>query len=168
MDSIVASPDWLVALVLLIVGLVASGHPIGISMAVTLPLAAAVLFLVLRLTHSPGSYRQALAVTVYSAYPRLIKGLLISVVVYAHLGVYDLHNPLRSSFGALVDAPLHPHLFALASAFDPFTLWSLALVSIGLTRVSGMRPVKSAAIVFGLWALVVIFAVITSTTPPRT
>ncbi len=114
-------------------------------------------------------FAQAFAATVYSAYPRLIKAFIVSVVAYSHLGplsVFDLRNPLRSNLGVFVDPNLHPRLFTLAASVDPFMLWSLALASIGFTALSGLRRPVSAVIVFGLWAAFVLVAVLGTGTPP--
>jgi len=114
-------------------------------------------------------FAQAFAATVYSAYPRLIKAFIVSVVAYSHLGplsVFDLRNAIQS--GCLCRPQPPPALFTLASSVDPFMLWSLALASIGFTALSGLRRPVSAVIVFGLWAAFVLVAVLgTGTPPPR-
>ena len=161
--SIAAEPDWLAPLLVLLLALVVSGHPIGVTLGVTLPLAALALLMLFRAAGGRGSFVQALAATVYSAYPRLVKALIVSAVSYSHLGrlsVFDAKNPLRANFGVLFDFNVHPRLFTLASSIDPFTLWSLALASIGFAAFSGLRRRSSSLIVFGVWGGVVLVTVV--------
>ena len=48
--------------------------------------------------------------------------------------------------------PQNPAHLALA-AFDVFTIWRLAVISQGLSRLTGAKVAKAAAWVFGLWLL---------------
>lgn len=120
--SIIAAPDWLIPLVVIVALLVATGHLVGISMAVTVPLTAAVIFLLTRIVRAHVTFEQAMAIATYAAVPRLLKGLLVSALYYTHV----IHS-------------------LLVWRYDPFTLWSFTLALTGLiiavrNEQAGARP----------------------------
>lgn len=130
--------------------------------AIVLLIVAGVLLLTCRLFAGEGDFRQAFAVTVYAWYPRVIKGILGTVVILTRksLSIIDLQNPVMSNLGFLFDAKSKPLPFALAASVDLFAIWSVVLLIIGFTAVSRLSRARSAAVVVGWWIVVNLFALI--------
>jgi hypothetical protein len=122
---------------------------------------AAILLLVFRLLGGEGNYKQAFSVTVYSWFPLLIQGILGLIILLAKGSVpaEQLPNLVMSNLGFLVDMKQNPVAFALLSALDIFTIWTLALFIIGFSFVARVSRAKSAAVVLSLWVILLLFKV---------
>jgi hypothetical protein len=72
----------------------------------------------------------------------------------------ELATILRSNLAFLTTMKANPLLFVLLSKLDIFTVWLLALFIIGFAFVAKFSKAKSAAIVIGLWIVVVLFSLI--------
>lgn len=129
---------------------------------IVLLIVSAVLQLVVRLFGGEGSFLQAFSTTTYAWYPRVVKGVLATVVILSRssLSIFDLQNPLMSNLGFLFDPKTQPLQFALASSLDIFAIWSVILLIIGFSEVSRLSRAKSAVIVIGLWLVVNLLALI--------
>jgi len=104
------------------------------------------------------SFSKALAVSVYSYLPGVIKALLAIISIYAGVNPegFNFQNPVATNPGALVDPASSPALYTLASSFDLFTFWSLVLMAIGFSCVSTLKRSTTFAVVFGWWLLTVL------------
>lgn len=122
---------------------------------------AGILLLAFRLFGGDGGYKQAFSVTLYSWMPLVVQGVIGTIILLARgaASAEELANLVMSNLSFLVDMKQNPVLYALLSSLDVFTFWSLALFTIGFSVVSRMSRGKSAAIVFGLWAVLIVFKV---------
>jgi hypothetical protein len=122
---------------------------------------AGVLLLAFRLFGGEGTFKQAFSVTLYAWMPLLLLSLVTIVVVLAQ-GTF---NPMtaatlvKSNAAFLVDMKEQPVLFALLSAFDLFTIWTIALLSVGFAAVAKMSRAKAATIVISLWIAMILVKV---------
>lgn len=122
---------------------------------------AGVFFVVYRFFYAAEiSYRQSLAVMAWTAAAFRVVTTPLVLLVMSLRGDWnvDPQEALLASPAALLDRAATPApLFALAEAFDLFTLWSIALLSIGYAAAIGARP-KAAAwgivVPWGLYVLV--------------
>lgn len=124
-------------------------------------LVALVLHFVFRLFGGEGTYKQAFSVTLYAWMPLLLLSIITIVVVLAQ-GTFDLMSPetiVKSNLAFLVDMKEQPVLFKLLAAFDVFTIWTIALLSIGFAAVAKVSKAKAAAIVVSLWAALILVKV---------
>ncbi len=123
---------------------------------------AGVLLATFRAFGGEGDFRKAFAVATYAWYPRVIKGILATVVIFTRssLSIFDLQNPVMSNPGFLFDGKTHPLLFALGSSIDLFAIWSVILLIIGFAAVSRLPRGRSAGIVIGWWIVVNIVTLI--------
>lgn len=115
---------------------------------------AAILLGAFRILGGEGDFLQALSVTIYAWTPQLLKAIatLIIVMVRGKVDLIELNTIVRSNPGFLVDMNEHPVLFSLLSSLDLFTIWTVALLSIGFAYVSRFSKAKAATIVISLWA----------------
>jgi hypothetical protein len=116
-------------------------------------LVALVLMFAFRLFGGEVRYKQALSVTLYSWMPLVLFGIIMTVVVLAR-GSFDPATAptiVKSNPAFLVDMKEQPVLFSLLSSFDLFTIWMIALLSIGFATVAKVSKAKAAAIVISLW-----------------
>lgn len=129
---------------------------------ISLLIVAGVLLLTFRLMAGEGDFRQAFSVTTYAWCPRLIKGILGTVVILSRksLSIFELQNPLMSNLGFLFDPKTKPLQFAMASSIDIFAIWSVILLVLGFAAVSKLSRGRSAAIVVGWWILINLLSLI--------
>jgi hypothetical protein len=116
-------------------------------------LVALVLMFAFRLFGGEGTYKQAFSVTLYAWVPLILFGILMTVIVLAR-GSFDPATAatlVKSNLAFLVDMTEQPVLFSLLSSFDIFTIWTIALLSIGFGTVFKTSTAKAAAIVVSLW-----------------
>jgi hypothetical protein len=106
-----------------------------------------------------GTFKQAFSVTIYAWLPQVIKGIAMAIIVVARgeVDIALLNNVVMSNLGFLVDMKQQPVLHALLSSLDIFSIWTIALFTIGFSYVSRLSKATSAAIVISLWAIVVVF-----------
>ncbi len=107
-------------------------------------------------------FQSVFAVWFYASLPGSIKALLGGVVIFAGLAPdsFNLKNFAPTNLGAFLN-PLDTSaaLYNLASALDVTTIWYLALMSIGLATVAGVKRGSGYIAVFGWWALIVLVGV---------
>lgn len=137
------------------------GHITGWAGAALLPSAMAVaaagaLFAGFRVAGTRPDLRPTLAVTAHGMLPVWLGGLLAIPAAVAHAPVppEDVPRLVPSSLAALLPAGAAPPLVAALSALDLFTLWALALVVVGMSRVSGAsrtRALLVTLILFGAY-----------------
>jgi len=104
-------------------------------------------------------FSQVFAVVAYSALPRSLMWLLSAIVLAFGVGTenFDMRNPVGTNLGYyLTDSP--KWLSTVGQFFDVFGLWSLAVVIIGMAIISGKTKGQSAAVVLGLWVIVLLLA----------
>jgi hypothetical protein len=114
---------------------------------------AGVLLLAFRLFGGEGTYPQAFSVTLYAWMPLVLFSIIMAVVVTAQ-GTFDPTTAatiVKSNPAFLVDMKEQPVLFSLLSNFDVFTIWTLALFSVGFAAVAKTSKAKAATIVVSLW-----------------
>ena len=105
------------------------------------------------------SYRQSLAVVAWTAAAFRVVTTPLVLLVMSLRGDWnvDPQEALLASPAALLDRASAPApLFALAEAFDLFTLWAIVLLSIGYAAVIGARPKAAAWGIVVPWALFVL------------
>jgi hypothetical protein len=102
------------------------------------------------------------AVWMYASLPGVIKTLLGTVVVYAGMAPesFNINNFAPTNLGAFLN-PLDTNaaLYKLATALDFTTIWSMALLAIGVAIVAGVKRSSGYIAVFGWWAVIVICSV---------
>lgn len=127
-----------------------------------LVITAGVCLLAFKMFGGEGNFNIALSVTIYSWFPRLIRGILGAIVMFTKgsLSFYELQNPVMSNLAFLFDPKTQPVQYALGSALDIFNIWSLVLLIIGLASMSKLSKARSAAIVITLWVIVNLFSLI--------
>jgi len=83
-------------------------------------------------------------------------------VIYAGVAPesFNLKNFAPTNVGAFMD-PIGANkvLYALATAFDITTIWTVVLMSIGLATVAGVKRSSGYIAVVGWWLIVVLFGV---------
>jgi hypothetical protein len=119
---------------------------------------AAVLLLVFRLFGGEGTFRQAFSIVTYAWIPRVIQGLILTVIIAIKgtADVNDIPTLVRSNPAFLVDMTDHPVLFSFLSTFDVFTIWTIVLLIIGFAYMSRFTRARSATIILSIWAFITI------------
>ena len=105
------------------------------------------------------TYSSIFSVYYYAYLPSVVKVLLGIVVIYAGMAPesFNIKNFAPTNLGAFLDpASINPGLYSLASSIDAVTIWILALLSIGISTVAGVKRSSGYIAVFGWWALVVL------------
>jgi Yip1 domain len=102
------------------------------------------------------SYSRALAVVVYAGLPMVLRNLLgiISVLAGVSPDGFTLNNPIASNPGYFMDAANSPFWYFIASQFDIFLFWTLALTAIGFATAGKVKMGTSFAIVIGWWVVI--------------
>lgn len=123
---------------------------------VSLVAAGAFLFIFNVLLGSQLSFRQVFSITCYSLLPMVLGGGIALLLLFLkHPAQFDLNNPVASNLGVFLDPNTTPKwLLSLATSFDLFSLWVLALLATGFCV--GARKIswsKSAAWVGATWAV---------------
>ncbi len=132
------------------IGLWANGAAAAAIAAVA---AAAALWAAFRVAGTGPGFRPTLAVAAHGLLPfALAKVLAIpAILARAPVAAEDLARILPSSPAALLPASASPALAAALGGIDLFALWGLALVALGMSRVSGASRARSAVVVAALW-----------------
>ena len=133
-----------------------------ILIVLVLVIAAGICLLAFKVLGGEGDFNQALSVTTYAWFPRLIRGVLGAIVMLSKgsFTMYELQNPLMSNLGFLFDPKTQPVQYAIGSSLDIFNIWSLVLLIIGLAAMSKFSKAKSAVIVISLWLVVNLLSLI--------
>lgn len=102
------------------------------------------------------------AVWFYATLPGAVKALLGAVTIFAGLAPdsFNLNNFAPTNVGAFLN-PLDTGaaLYKLASGLDVTTIWSVALLSIGLATVAGVKRSSGYIAAFGWWALILLVSI---------
>jgi hypothetical protein len=119
---------------------------------------AAVLLLAFRLFGGEGTFRQAFSIVIYAWIPRVIQGLILTIIIAVKgtADVNDIPTLVRSNPAFLVDMTDHPVLFSFLSTFDLFTIWSVVLLIIGFAYMSRFTKARSATIILSIWAFITV------------
>lgn len=129
------------------------------------PLAYLVMALVfwvgLKLLGGELGYKASLATTLHGLLPNAISAVLLIPVILSRgeLGITEVNagTVLASNAGAFAPEETGKGMLALLSSIDVFSLWSLALLTIGFSVVAGVSRAKSASVVIGLWVVYILF-----------
>jgi hypothetical protein len=101
-------------------------------------------------------------VWIYASLPGLFKALLGSLVLYTGAAPesFNIGNFAPTNVGAFLN-PLETNkaLYTLATSLDVISIWSMAILAIGLATVAGVRRSSGYIAVFGWWALVILISV---------
>jgi hypothetical protein len=106
-------------------------------------------------------YKTLFALVIYAGLPGLFKAVLAVVSLLAGVAsdAFTFQNPVATNPGYFVDAASSPVLFSLLSSIDILTIWTLVLAAIGITCVSKVKSGTAFTIVFGWYAVTVLFGV---------
>ena len=110
------------------------------------------------------TYGQMLGVWFYGTLPLTIFTLLVIAGVYAGVASdpFNINNAIGTNPGFyLTDSELPKTLIALLSAIDIFSIWTAALLAIGLSTVAGIKRGVAWAIVVGWWLVYVLLLKVT-------
>jgi hypothetical protein len=133
-----------------------------VIVALTIPIVffaiSGIMLFAFRAFGGEGTFRQAMAVTAYSWVPSIIKGVLTMIVILMGGTILqqDIGSVLKSSPGAFLGDTASPVLVSILTSLDVFTIWLLALGTIGYSFMSKLSRGASAGIVFGLWLVTVV------------
>jgi len=111
------------------------------------------------------SYSKSLAVVVYAGLPMMLRNVLAIASVLAGVSAdgFTLNNPIASNPGYFMNAADSPFWYFVASQFDIFLLWTLALTAIGFATTGKVKLGTSFGIVIGWWVVITLaFAAIFS------
>lgn len=111
-----------------------------------------------RLMGGQGDFKQAFSATLYAHFPRVVFGIITSVVIMAR-GMVDpttMATVVKSSPAFLVDMKEQPVLFSLLGSFEIFQIWTIILLIIGFAALTKLSKAKTAAIVVSLWVVMLV------------
>jgi hypothetical protein len=92
----------------------------------------------------------------YASLPGAIKALLGTIVLYAGAAPesFNLNNFAPTNVGAFLNpADTNPGLYTLATWVDFTTIWTMALIGIGIATVAGVKKSSGYIAIFGWWTL---------------
>ncbi len=102
------------------------------------------------------TFNQCLGVCMYASLPGIFKALIAILAIAVGGGeAFTFQNPIASNLSGLVDPSSH-FLYAIATAVDVFTIWTLVLSGIGFACLTKVKRGTSMAVVFGWWLVVVL------------
>jgi len=103
-------------------------------------------------------FKAIFALLVYAGLPGLLKAVLVILSLAAGVNAesFTFQNPIATNPGYFIDPAANPVLRAFGTSFDLFTIWTLVLVSIGLTCIAKVKSGTAYGIVFGWFAVVVL------------
>lgn len=106
------------------------------------------------------NYKQMLAVWFYGTLPLIFISLLTIITIFAGMqsDSFNIKNTVGTNVGYFLQGGDSPHwLSTLLSSVDIFAIWSAILLTIGVSIVAGIKRSSAAIVVFGWWAVYVIF-----------
>lgn len=139
-----------------------AGPPAATLLGIVI-VAGALLFLMNGLMDAGLRYKQSLNICAYAMFPAsLVSTILTCVVMYLKPpDEFDIEHALAFNAGAFLNPEsTSKYLVSLASSFDLFTFWMIALMAIGFSATVGARklPFSKALtgilIPWGLWVLI--------------
>jgi hypothetical protein len=124
-------------------------------------IAAVLLFTINFAFGGKARFGAVLAVLVYASLPTIIQSLTGTLALLAGLGeTFNISNFSGTNVAYYLNAAeTAPALYKLAQAIDPISIWSMALTSIGLATVAGLKRNSGYIAVFGWWALILVIKV---------
>jgi len=102
------------------------------------------------------------AVWFFANLPSIFKTLLGIVVIYAGgtPETFNIKNYAPTNVAAFLPVmETNKALYALASSLDIVTIWSLVLMGMGIAIVAGVKRSSGYIVVFGWWAIIVLWGV---------
>ena len=108
-------------------------------------------------------YFNVFSAWLYASLPTVIKTLLGTAVIFSGLDPesFNIKNFAPTNAAAIFLNPVDSNkaLYALASSLDIITIWTLVLLSIGVSTVAGVKRSAGYTAVFGWWAIFVLIGV---------
>ncbi len=102
------------------------------STVVVLVVAAVLMFVMNAMMGTQASYKQSLSIVSYSFLPGVLAGILSIIVLYLkNPEDFDIRNPLAFNGAALLSSTAPKWQVALATSFDVFSFWMMALMAVG-------------------------------------
>jgi hypothetical protein len=102
------------------------------------------------------------AVWIFASLPGIIKALLGSLVLYTGAAPesFNIGNFAPTSVGAFLN-PMETNkaLYTLATSLDITSIWSMAILAIGIATVAGVKRTSGYIAVFGWWAIIILVSV---------
>ncbi|MGA9529340.1 MAG: YIP1 family protein [Terriglobales bacterium] len=126
---------------------------------------AAVLFATVKFAASAEvKYKTMFALIVYTRLPEVLRGLLATLSLAAGVSIdsFNIQNPVATNLGYFIDPSGLAVLRALLTPLDVVNIWIMVLVSIGISCISNVKRSTAFAIVFGWFAVTVLFRVATA------
>jgi hypothetical protein len=132
-----------------------------VSVLITYLILAAIFLATFLLAGAHLKFKKAFAVTMWGAAPPAIVQQILSMIILfiKDPGTIDVtEGVVTSNLGPLVDAKTHAVLNSVASSIDIFSIWHIALLSIGFAAISDKKltPKKAAVGIVVLWAVYVL------------
>lgn len=123
---------------------------------------AALLLLILKIFGAGGTFKQLFSISIYGWIPQVIKGILMTAVLIPKgmIPPEEAGTVLKSNLGFLVDPLSAPVPFAVLSSIDVFNFWTLFLLALGVSIVSGWSRLRATLVVASLWMIVIGFKLI--------
>jgi hypothetical protein len=106
------------------------------------------------------TYKQMLAVWFYGTLPLAITSLLTIVTVYAGVSgdSFNIKNTVGTNVGYyLMNGGSPQWLVTMLSSVDIMAIWAALLLTMGVATVAGINKGSAAVVVFGWWAVYVLF-----------
>jgi hypothetical protein len=123
--------------------------------------AAVLLFVAKALLGAKLRYAQMMGIVAYSSLVGVISTILTIVVMYMKSPEdFDIRNPLAFNIGAFLPESAPKWLSSLASSFDLFSFWTMALLAVGITvAVHKITFTKALMAVIIPWAIYLVIKV---------
>jgi hypothetical protein len=123
------------------------------SPALSVLVAAFFLWLGFKVAGTSPPFKGTLAVAAHGLLPTLLAPILMLPAIFmkAPIDPEALTRLLPSSLAAFLPEQASPVALAAAASFDLFSFWSLALVAMGMARLSGASPRRATAVTVVLW-----------------
>lgn len=129
--------------------------------AIFYAIVAGVLLIAFRMFGGEGTYKQSLSVSLYSWLPQVIYTIVLAAVIISRgtMPAEQMGGAVLSNLAFLTDFKEHRVLYSFLSSIDLFNIWTIVLMTFGMSAVSRLSRARSAAIVISLWVMTVIVKV---------
>ncbi len=103
-------------------------------------------------------FRQSFGVTAHAFLPSVLGSLVLFAVIWNQptVDLMGLEDRLHTNPGFLVDRHVDKTLHSLLGSLDALSLWTMALLVLGLSSATGARRGRVAVLVVSLWGLYVL------------
>jgi Yip1 domain. len=120
-----------------------------------------VLWGVSRLVDAKESFAAAMMIATYSSFPRIVE-LILNAVQGLMLPPEQItsHYSVTLGIGRFLDPTTNPFVMTVLGGIDLFTIWTLVLMTIGLSVVTGIPKSRAAIAVAFVWLIGLIFPLI--------